>query len=48
MLVKPDNWQFFTQPSGMIEEKDEDGAVTGYKPNKKAENRLNMIRIILS
>ena len=30
MLIKPENWQFFTQPSGMIEEKDEDGAVTGY------------------
>ena len=44
MLVKPDNWQFFTQPSGMIEEKDEDGSVTGYKPNKKAENAKNILQ----
>ncbi len=43
MLVKPDNWQFFTQPSGMIEEKDEDGSVTGYKLNKKAENAKNIL-----
>ena len=25
MLVKPENWQFFTQPEGMKEEKDEEG-----------------------
>jgi len=43
MLVKPDNWLFFTQPSGMDEERDEDGNVTGYKPNKQAENRKNIL-----
>ncbi len=43
MLVKPDNWRFFTQPSGMLEEKDEDNAVIGYKPNKDAENRKNIL-----
>lgn len=43
MLVKPDNWVFFTQPSGMLEEKDEDGNITGYKPNKDAENRKNIL-----
>jgi hypothetical protein len=43
MLVKPDNWVFFTQPSGMLEEKDEDGSITGYKPNKDAENRKNIL-----
>ena len=42
MLVKPDNWQFFTQPAGMVETKDTDGTVTGYEPNKLAENKNNM------
>ena len=44
MLVKPDNWQFFTQPSGMIEEKDEDGSVIDYKLNDKAENSKNILK----
>ena len=43
MLIKPDNWRFFTQPSGMIEEKDEDGVVSGYLPNDKAENTKNIL-----
>ena len=42
MLVKPDNWQFFTQPSGMLEEKDHEGSVDGYVPNNDAENKINM------
>lgn len=42
MLVKPDNWEFFTQPAGMTEERDEDGNVTDYLPNESAENRNNM------
>lgn len=42
MLVKPDNWSFFTQPAGMLEEKGEDGNITGYMPNESAENRNNM------
>ncbi len=42
MLVKPDNWEFFTQPSGMVEEKDEAGNVTAYTQNKSAENANNM------
>ena len=29
MLIKPDNWRFFTQPSAMTEEKDEEGSVMG-------------------
>ena len=43
MLVKPDNWQFFTQPAGMKEVKDEDGEVQDYEPNDDAENRRHMM-----
>lgn len=42
MLVKPDGWEFFNQPGGMIEKKDKDGEVIGYKMNPKAENRSNL------
>ena len=42
MLVKPDNWRFFTQPAGMIEVKDDEGEIEDYKPNPKAENRKYM------
>ena len=44
MLVAPDNWKFFTQPSGMLETKDENGTVTGYQPNESAENQKNMLK----
>lgn len=44
MLVKPDNWSFYVQPSGMVEDKNEDGEIEGYKPNPKAENRKNMMK----
>ena len=27
MLVKPDNWRFYTQPSAMLEVKNEDGEI---------------------
>ena len=43
MLVKPDNWSFYTQPSGMLEKKDEDGEVVDYEPNKDSENRNHML-----
>ena len=43
MLVKPDNWSFYTQPSGMLEKKDEDGEVVDYEPNKDSENRSHML-----
>lgn len=43
MLVKPDNWQFFTQPSGMLEELNEEGSIDKYKPNPDAENLNNML-----
>ena len=42
MLVKPNNWQFFTQPSGMVEKKDNEGNVLEYIKNSKAENITNM------
>lgn len=35
---KPPNWEFFTQPPGMIEVKDAEGEVRTYKPNLDAEN----------
>ncbi len=52
MLVKPDNWSFYTQPAAMIELQDDDGEVEDYKSNKQAENAkymrkdyyLNLIR----
>jgi hypothetical protein len=43
MMVKPDNWRFFTQPPGMIEVKNTDGEMEGYKPNPLAENKKNMM-----
>ena len=43
MLVKPDNWNFFTQPCGMLEAKDEEGEIQDYKENPKAENQKNII-----
>ena len=42
MLVKPDNWNFYTQPAGMLEIKDEEGTITDYVLNKNAENAKNM------
>jgi hypothetical protein len=36
--IKPDSWEFFTQPAGLLEVKDGDGDVSGYKPNPLAEN----------
>lgn len=43
MLVKPDNWLFFTQPSGMTEVLTKEGEIERYEPNKKAENCNNMM-----
>tara|TARA_R100000773_G_scaffold44655_1_gene46963 strand:- start:5351 stop:6877 length:1527 start_codon:yes stop_codon:yes gene_type:complete len=44
MLVKPDNWEFFVQPSAMIEEKNEDGEIKNYIENPIAENKKNMLK----
>ena len=43
MLVKPDNWRFYTQPSAMLETKDEEGRVDKYNPNPLAENKKHMM-----
>jgi len=42
MLVKPDTWNFYNQPGGMLEEKDKNGTLQSYKLNPKAENRSNI------
>jgi hypothetical protein len=42
MLVKPDNWSFHTQPSGMNEERDKQGNLLGYKSSDRAENKNNL------
>jgi len=42
MLVKPDNWSFYTQPSGMDEKREKDGTLTGYEDSKTAENKNNL------
>ena len=44
MLVKPDNWKFFTQPPGMLENRNSEGEIEGYKPNPEAENCKNMMK----
>lgn len=44
MLVKPDDWAFFTQPAGMIEERDEEGEVKSYVMNPRAENQRNIMK----
>lgn len=41
-LVKPENWEFFTQPAAMVECKDEGGGLTGYELSPKAENINNL------
>ena len=42
MLVKPDNWEFFTQPAGMLEERTKGNELTGYEINPLAENVGNL------
>ena len=39
MLVKPDTWEFFTQPSAMTEKKETDGSLIGYTNNVSCENK---------
>lgn len=43
MLIKPDNWGFFTQPPAMKETLDDRGEVKDYSMNKKAENCINIL-----
>tara|TARA_R100000231_G_scaffold137941_2_gene115240 strand:- start:811 stop:2328 length:1518 start_codon:yes stop_codon:yes gene_type:complete len=42
MLVKPDDWEFFTQPSAMLEKKNTKGELEGYNNNPKCENKANL------
>ena len=44
MLVTPDNWRFYTQPSGMEEVRNKEGELENYIPNKSAENQANMMK----
>jgi hypothetical protein len=42
MVIKPDNWSFYTQPPALIENKGKDGFITGYEDNIKSENKKNL------
>ncbi len=42
MLIKPDNWTFFTQPPGMVEDRSENHELRGYVDNPLAENNQNL------
>lgn len=42
LLVKPADWEFFTQPPAMIEKRGPDGRITGYDVNPMAENVQNL------
>lgn len=42
MLQKPDNWKFFNQPGGMLEDRDSSGNLVGYRTNPDAENLKNL------
>ena len=44
MLVKPNNWKFYTQPSAMNEVKDDEGNIGSYVSNPLAENKKNMMQ----
>lgn len=42
MLQKPEGWRFFNQPAAMIEERDSEDNIVGYKMSPDAENRNNL------
>lgn len=42
LLVKPDDWTFYSQPGAMTEDRDSEGNLTGYSHNPKAENQGNI------
>jgi len=44
MLIKPDNWSFFTQPPAMKENLGEKGEVLSYSPTSEAENNKNILQ----
>jgi hypothetical protein len=41
-LVRPSDWEFFSQPPAMNELRDEDGNVESYRQNSDRENKTNM------
>lgn len=41
-LIKPDDWEFFTQPPAMVETRHEDGTLKGYALNLHRENGANV------
>ena len=41
-LIKPDDWQFFTQPGAMVEKVNKEGVLEGYEINKERENAENL------
>ena len=41
-MVKPDNWEFFTQPAAMIEDTDAKGKMLGYRHNPARENQAGI------
>ena len=44
MLIKPDNWSFYTQPPALLENKDKDGFISAYEDNIKSENKKNLTK----
>ena len=44
MLIKPDNWSFWNQPSAMFEDFNKDRELLGYKDNDKKENGKNLTK----
>ena len=42
LLVKPDDWQFFSQAGAMKEKRDRSGSLTGYELNPHRENKDNL------
>ena len=42
LMVKPDDWVFYTQPGAMDPQLDDDGQLVGYEINSKAENLINI------
>ena len=42
LLVKPEDWTFYSQPGAMVEKLDASGNLIGYEPNEDSENRKNL------
>tara|TARA_R110002020_G_scaffold66858_1_gene175543 strand:- start:619 stop:2124 length:1506 start_codon:yes stop_codon:yes gene_type:complete len=42
MLIKPDNWRFWNQPPAMLEQKNNEKEIEGYRKNPEQENKKNL------